>query len=300
MNERISRLLDDYRLWLLMKNFKARGVVETLRAAQYFFDYMEETGLEIAGIRYKQACDYREYMSSRKDERGRTRFSPSSINGNLSHTRLLFRYLTSLGLVSGNPFFEVERIREGERLPRNILSIEEMGKLLAGVPEKTAEDLLFKTALETLYATGMRISELENLSREDMDLTRGVILVRDDKERQDRLCALTECAQRLLARYVTGSNSQKPFLHGRPRSLNRFMNDGLSRLCRALKLPALTCHGIRHTIATHLLKKGADLREVQEFLGHRRIRNTEIYTRLSHEDLKKVIDELHPRERKER
>jgi integrase/recombinase XerD len=71
----------------------------------------------------------------------------------------------------------------------------------------------------------------------------------------------------------------------------------LKRECEKLELPVITCHGIRHTAATHLLKKGADLREVQEFLGHKRIRNTEKYTRLTHEDLKKVVDTYHPREK---
>ena len=94
------------------------------------------------------------------------------------------------------------------------------------------------------------------------------------------------------------NKDKRVFSHGKMRTLNRWINDRLKRITKKLDLPKITCHSIRHTIATHLFLNGADIREVQEFLGHRRIKNTEVYTHIFPEDLKKVVEASHPREKR--
>jgi len=299
MNQEHLKLKEGFRTYLKLKEFKDRGIADKLRFAGYLFSYIEENGLELSCLRRQDAESYREHLATLVDGEGKPRYRAESINGMISGLRLMFKYLMREGIAKANPFLEVERMKQSARLPKSMLSIEEMGKLLENIEVKDQEDLKFKTAVEVLYATGCRISELEGLCLKDIDFSRGIITIRDDKDRKDRLCALTEYAERLLKIYLTPAKGDKPFRHGKDRGLNKFMNIRLKRLCRKLELPIITCHGIRHSAATHLLKKGADLREVQEYLGHRLIKNTEVYTHLAHEDLKKVIEELHPRERRE-
>ena len=297
MDEKHGLLLEDYRVYLEFKNYKPRGIEGKMRSARYFFEYIENNGIDIKSFTRFDGEFYRENMAVSLNENGVLRFAPETINGNIAELRLLFKFLISVGEALKNPFCEVEKMRGVYRLPKNILTIEEMGRLLSNIAVTTLDDLKFKTVVEVLYSTGARITEIENLERGDIDLDRGLIKIIDDKDRRDRIAPLTEYSVELLKIYLDSNSSNEIFRHGKERSLNRFINDRLKRLTEKLELPLLTCHGIRHAIATHLLKKGADLREVQEFLGHRRIKNTEIYTRLANEDLKKAIDEMHPREK---
>lgn len=300
MNEKYLMLLADYKIYIELKNFKPRGSEDKLRIARYFFEYIESNSLETKSFNRFDGESYREHLTTSVNSERKLRFKPETINGIISNLRLLFKYLLSVNEAIKNPFLEVEKMKESQRLPKNILTIDETAKLLNSIEVKTKEDFKFKVVVEVLYSTGARISEIENLTKADIDTETGIITIRDDKDRKDRIAPLTEYSLSLLKIYLKGFKStDKIFMHGRPRTLNRFINDRLKRLCKKLELSIITCHGIRHTIATQMLKKGADLREVQEFLGHRRIKNTEIYTRLMNEDLKKVIDDLHPRERKE-
>jgi len=298
MNDRYLMLLKDYETYLQIKNFKPRGIESKIRIAKYLFIYLEENNLDLKSFKRFDAESYREYLVTSKDEKGKQRFKAETINGILAYLRLLFKYLLSVNEVIKNPFMEVENMKESHHLPKNILTIEETDKLLKNIEVKTKTDFKFKVVVEVLYSTGARITEIENLTKNDIDLERGIITIRDDKDRKDRIAPLTEYSINLLKDYLKGfSNDDKVFIHGMPRTLNRFINDRLKRLTRDLELPLLTSHGIRHTIATQMFKKGADIREVQEFLGHKKIKNTEIYIRLMNEDLKRVIDDLHPREK---
>ena len=294
MNKSYEQIIKDYKSYLKLKNFKPRGFENKIRYAVYFLNYLEENGFDLSSFTRLDAESYREYIVTMSCKDGSIRFKPETVNIAISELRFLFKYLIGTGLVFKNVFLEVEKMKEGFKLPKNILTIEEMGLLLAGIKVTTKEDLKFKAVFEVLYSTGARITEVEALERSDIDLEAGFITIRNDKNHQDRIAPLTEYSVLLLKVYFKYFDD---FKHGMQRSLNRFMNDRLKRLTLKLNLPLLTSHGIRHSIATHLLKKGADIREVQEFLGHKRIKNTEIYTRLMNEDLKKVVDDLHPRER---
>jgi len=299
MEEHIN-ILKDYHTYLELKDFKKRGIEDKLRSARYFLEYIENNSIELKDFLRIDAESYREHLATRLTGSGKMRYKAESINGIISGLRLFFKYLVSVNKALKNPFLEVEKMKQSIRLPKNILSIEQMGRLLGSIEVKDRKDFKFKTVVEVLYATGCRISEIEGLIKADIDLEALIITIRDDKDRKDRIAPLSEYAHGLLRLYVKDiKEGGQVFKHGKPRSLNRFVNDRLKRLSGKLKLPLLTCHGIRHSIATHMLKKGADIREVSEFLGHKRIKNTEVYTHLLNEDLKKVIDELHPRERGE-
>jgi site-specific recombinase XerD len=294
-----ERLAGEYAGYLAAKNYKPRGIEEKLRAVRQFLRYAEQQGLDPCRLRGTEAESYREHLSLSVGKDGRPRYQPATINVGLSHLKSFYSFLVARGLAFTNPFFDAERLKEAYRIPKNILSIQEMGRLLQSLAVDSPDAFRFKLLLELLYATGARICEIENLALRDVELDSGYLLIRDDKERQERKAPLTEYACRLLALYLKvlhPKGSERLFPHGCKRSLNRWLNERLKRLTASLGLPRLTCHGIRHSVATHLFQSGAGIREVQEFLGHRRIKSTEVYTRVLEEDMKKALLRSHPRE----
>ena len=293
-----KKVLKEYKTHLESGNYKPRGIEGKLEAARAFLNYSEETGMDYAGISIKDSEGYREYLSVLTGKDGSPRYHPATINVTLANLKNFYSFLVSKGFADKNPFASTWRLKEPVSILKNILSVKEMGKLLCGVDEK--EELFFKVVLELLYSTGCRISEIENLTREEINLKQGFIIIKDSKERQDRSAPLTEYANSILAYFLKKGSKDKPFLKGQQRTLNRWINERLKKKTEELGLPLVTCHGIRHTIATQLLHAGAGLREVQAFLGHKKIKNTEVYTRILTEDLKKVIEANHPREIKEK
>jgi integrase/recombinase XerD len=296
----IEKLVQRFILWLKSKNYKARGIDEYQRTARDYMLYMlnAEYNMFLAGRR--EAEEYREHLHRAIDDTGKKKLSPATINCRIAHLRLFYRFLISDGMTARNPFLDIGKMKEHEKLPVNILTIKDMGKLLSAIDVKTKDDFKFKTIVEVLYSTGSRISEIENLTRADVRLVEGYLEIRDDKSRSTRPVPLTEYASKLLSIYITHSRARKGaliFAHGEKRTMNRWVGHRLMRLCQRIDLPVITCHSIRHITGTHLLKSGADIREVQEYLGHRRIKNTEVYTRIFPEDLKEVIEKNHPREK---
>lgn len=299
MTEEHQNILKGFITWLTLKGYKPRGIEEKERAVKQYLEYAGTHSIAIERAGLHEAEAFREYLRLLINEKGVTRYNPKTINGKITYLRLFYHYLTAIDRAYRNPFLDIDKMKESETVPKNILSIDEMETLLNNILVDSPEDFTFKVVIELLYASGARISELENLKRDDVYPDAGYIIIRDDKARQERNAPLTEYSASLLCLYVKQVSTREHtyiFQHGKKRSLNRWVNSRLKRLTKELELPPLSCHGIRHTIATHLLKKGADLREVQEILGHKRIRNTEVYTRIFPEDLKEVIEKTHPRE----
>lgn len=295
-----KELLKEFREWLESKGYKPRGIQEIARTARNYFEYAESHDLNVYRAGILDAEGYREHLRLAVNEKGKPRYNPKTINCLLTHLRLIYRYLLITEKATRNPFNDIDKMKESDNLPKNIVSIEEMGKLLKGIEIKDHDDLKFKALVELLYATGARISEIENLRREDICLGEGYIVIYADKEKQDRRSVLTEYSKKVLKlylKYEKKKGEELVFEHGKKRTLNKWVNHRLRNLTKKLGLPQITCHGIRHSIGTHLLKKGADIREVQEFLGHRNIASTEVYTRILPEDLKNLVEQTHPRER---
>jgi integrase/recombinase XerC len=281
-------LVDSYRAHLVARNYKPRGIAEKLRAVRLLL----ANTIDLACFGVRDAEAWRESLSLGATEDATPRFHPRTVNAQLAHLRHFFAWCVAAGMARQNPFTVVDNMKQGRKLPANIYTIDEMGRLLQGL---VASDPMLRVAVEMLYATGMRVSELETLERSDIDLAACRVVVRDDKDRRDRSLPLTECAGRLLGRYLERVTSCRPFARAGNRSLDAWLNYHLRRVCKSLKLPRISAHGFRHAVATHLLKKGASIREVQEYLGHRRIRNTETYTRVTTEDVRHVIERFHPR-----
>lgn len=248
---------------------------------------------------------------------------PATIGRKLSSLRSFFKFLTRENYVSGNPFAGLSSPKRKKTLP-HVLTVGEVNRLLQSPAQYGAEAVkkekdrkkrawfeyaaLRDTAiLEVLYSTGMRISELANLDGQNIDLLAGVIKVRG-KGNKERFCPLGRPAAGALSTALEKRSNIAPFFKGKkdnlplfishtggkltPRSIERTMK---RYLIKSNLNPAVSPHALRHSFATHMLDAGADLRSVQELLGHASLSTTQIYTHVSVEHLKKVYDEAHPR-----
>lgn len=290
MKKTMEELLKQFHTYLTAQGYAERTREEICRTVTLFEHYCEEYHIDPARIRIAQAEGYREYRCVVKH------CAVSTVNKELSFLCVYFDYRVVSGMSLSNPFRAVEKMTQAHRLPRGILSIEETETLFAKVPLTTRDDCVFYTCIELLYATGMRIGELESLTRSNIHLDEGYIAFTDTKAKKERVVPLPEYSLAVLILYLKYTTKDSLFLRGEKRSLNRWLNDYLKRLSTRCDLPQVSCHSFRHTLATHLLKAGADIRQVQEYLGHRRIKTTEVYTRIFPEELLSVIEAYHPRE----
>jgi len=229
--------------------------------------------------------------------------SPRSVARHLSAIRQFHRFLVREGHATEDPTSHLESPRPWRRLP-TVLSSDEVDRLLAGREPKSPQELRNLAMLEVLYASGLRVSELVGLRLADLDLVVGVIHVlgKGDKE---RLVPLGDAATQSLRAYLTHGRPRlekrraSPYLflgrHGRGLTRQMFWLL-LKRYVRAAGImKPVSPHTLRHSFATHLLERGADLRSVQLMLGHADIGTTQIYTHLSRAHLKAMYDKYHPR-----
>jgi integrase/recombinase XerD len=244
------------------------------------------------------SSDIRDFLG----ELHRRGLSHRSIARILSAVRGLYRFSAAEGRIASDPTEQIESARIPRSLPR-YLSLDEVESLLAAPDTSTPEGYRDKTMLEMLYATGLRVSELINLRIEDVHLDAGYLIC-EGKGRKERIVPLGRTAAGWVRDYlsnarpelVRGSGSWL-FLsrRGGPMTRQRFWQ--IIKACggRAGIRRKLSPHVIRHSFATHLLERGADLRSLQLMLGHANIGTTQIYTHVSRERLRRVYDEFHPR-----
>jgi integrase/recombinase XerD len=289
-------LVEEIKEYLEAKGYRERSIEVRVAAIKTWLVYAQNEGLDVYRITAREAEGYREYLRCAVRESGRMRYKPNTINKELSCVRLLYGYLLRMNRVYDNPFMYVERMKELKKIPGKILTEEEMGEFLDSIVVTDAKSFVFKVASEVLYASGCRIRELEEMRREDIHVEEGYMVIRDDKSRRDRIVVLSGYSGELLNIYLKYHPEEKPFWYEKNRMFNAQMNRLLSSHAKSLGMIHVSCHAFRHSAATHLLRSGADIREVQEYLGHQDISKTEIYTRVYPEDLKAIVDAVHPRE----
>lgn len=227
-----------------------------------------------------------------------------SIARKLSSVRSFFRFLARMGYISVNPALDLKQPRLPQKLP-TVLEVSEVERLLSSPDTSTPRGLRDRAILELLYATGLRVSEVASLRISDIDFAEKLVRVKG-KGGKERIALLHDEALNWLERYLTESRplflqrgkqvtdivfvSQK----GTPltvRQIHRIV-DGYAKKVLGRRISP---HALRHSFATHLLEGGADLRVIQELLGHSSLAATQIYTRLSRTHLKRVYEKAHPR-----
>ncbi len=218
-----------------------------------------------------------------------------------------FRFLFRRSYLLHDPAAALELPRADRRLPRVVLTVPEARRIVSAPRGKQAEVLRDRAVLEVLYATGLRASEVAQLSLDDLATGDDVLRVVRGKGRKDRTVPLTRPAVTALLAYVDdgrpglqGKGSGRAlFLDARGRRLDRgFLNRIVKHwTARAGVKKRVGCHTFRHSVATHLLRGGADIRQIQALLGHASLQTTERYTHVEITDLRRVVARAHPRGR---
>ncbi len=233
-------------------------------------------------------------------------YARTSIARKLSSLRAMYRYLRAHGHADADPTVGLVSPRQRQRLPR-FLYQEDVQKLLAAPDKETPLGLRDRAILETLYATGLRVSELASLTVRQADHASEILIT--GKGGKQRLVILGSHAQKAIETYLAEARPHlvakappadalpRLFLNRRggpltTRSVRRIVHRHLLRACAQ---HGIGPHALRHTFATHLLEAGADLRAVQELLGHASLSTTQIYTHVTRRRLREVYDQAHPR-----
>ena len=221
----------------------------------------------------------------------------------ISSLKAYFKYLLLERIVETDPSELIDSPKLGRKLP-DVLTVDEVVAIIDSIDLSTEEGERNKAILETLYGCGLRVSELINLQLSNLHLNEGIILV-TGKGNKQRLVPLGEQAKRQITIYLKHCRNKiepkKPdvdivFLNRRGGRLTRQMIFYIvkNHVEKAGIRKNISPHSFRHSYATHLVQNGADLRVVQELLGHVSIITTEIYTHLDRDDLRKAIMKFHP------
>ena len=231
--------------------------------------------------------------------------SASTIARRLASIKAFYRFLTAERYLRRDPAEVLEAAQKGLHLPK-FLSVQDVDKLLEQPNLGTLDGYRDKTMLETLYATGMRVSELVSVPLQNVDLKMQYVIVMG-KGSKERMLPLGRTALKYLERYISVVRPQ--LLHGKPEEVQELFvtswggpmtRQRVNELIEGYAKDAgitkrVTPHMLRHSFATHLLNNGTDLRVVQELLGHADISTTQIYTHMDMERLREVYDKTHPR-----
>jgi site-specific recombinase XerD len=275
--------------------------------------YLDEAQLDLFSLKARDAQTYIGWLSAQRTRRTDSLYSARTVACYFEAASTFHEYLKRRGLVFSNPFKEVRRVRCPKRIPRGLLKESEMEALLDELSRFDEQGHL-KAAItryklhvvaELMYSTGMRVSEAASLKVSDIDFSRSLVTVKEAKGGFQRVSILGEFAREVLRLYV---EKMRPLVFSEWNARNegllfgtgwgwfgKVVNAELSRACAALGLPPMRSHGFRHAVGYHLLRAGCNIRHIQSILGHRKLRNTEVYTKVEKEDLKNVVDSFHPR-----
>jgi integrase/recombinase XerC len=233
-------------------------------------------------------------------------YAKASIARRMASIRSFFRFGQREGWIKTNPAKPLRNPRKSQKLP-HFLSTDEVGKLLAAPQGDEPPELRDRAILETLYSAGVRVSELVGLTDGDLDFSAGIARIRG-KGKRERLAPIGSHAVRALRTWLAKRALSPKVPPGReaPVFVNRFgtrlttrsVARMLEKYLRETGLDQRTSpHTLRHSFATHLLDRGADIRSVQELLGHKSLVTTQIYTHVSTSNLKAAYEKAHPRAR---
>ncbi|MDP6438983.1 MAG: tyrosine recombinase XerC [Candidatus Brocadiia bacterium] len=299
MNPHIEQFL---RRLAVEKAYSAHTLRAYTKDLEMYEEFLSRRG---RAVEEAQVRDVRAFLAALRVRE----LSKSTLARRVSAVRSLYRYLFQEGVIDRNAISVLRTPRRDRKLPR-FLTVEDARRLMDAAAMGTAAPKGWTGArdqaiLETLYGGGLRVGELVGLDDGDIDLRAGMALVKG-KGKKERLAPLGSCAVEALRRYIEMRDATAPHRKDRralfinARGGGRLTARSVARILRKRLLlagldAALSPHALRHSFATHMLQNGADLRSVQELLGHEHLSTTQIYTHLTTEDLKETYDRAHPR-----
>lgn len=297
-------MLRDYLQALLVQNYSEHTISSRKLHLVSFIQWCQERGIaDPVEVTRPILERYQRYLFLYRKKNGEP-MSFRSQNSRLITLRMWFRWLTRQNHLLHNPASELELPRLGQALPKNILSAQEVEQILQFCNIDDPIGLRDRAVMEVLYSTGIRRMEIIALKLHDLSLDRGVLLVRQGKGKKDRYVPIGERAIAWLEKYIREARLQ---LAAEPDDMTVFLttqgesfsSDHMSGMVKtridAAKLGKTgSCHLLRHTMATLMHENGADIRFIQEMLGHVKLETTQIYTHVSIRKLQQVHASTHP------
>lgn len=279
------------------KGYSKKTIISYENDLNLFNNYLKENKIiNIKNIDYSTIRKYLSYLHDNK-------YEATSVSRKISALRSFFKYNIKENTITNNPMTLISNPKKEKKLPK-YLNYEELEKLLNSIEINTKEGIQERLILELLYSTGIRVSELVNIRIKDIKIKENQINILG-KGNKERIVLFGEKAKELIKEYLNmykeefKGNILNEYLlinkKGKQLTTNKvelIVKDALRK--SALKIN-ISPHTLRHTFATHMLDNGADLKSVQELLGHENLKTTAIYTHISNERLKQVFLKSHPR-----
>ncbi|MBL4827102.1 MAG: site-specific tyrosine recombinase XerC [Spongiibacteraceae bacterium] len=293
-----------YKEQLQAQHYATQSVQYKYASLGWFIEWCEERGIDrIEQITRPILQRYQRYLYYAISRSGNP-LSVQSQRNRLTTVRTWFKFLMRENLILYNPASELELPRPEKRLPKHTLTTEEAEQVLSQPDIETGTGIRDRAILEVLYSTGIRRQEVINLTREDINTSAGVLAIRQGKGRKDRFVPVGERALLWVKKYLDDVRPQ----YNLPSSPhNVFLSEsgtamGPHPVSRAVKKyvkqsgieKSGSCHLFRHTMATLMLENGADIRFIQQMLGHAMLSTTEIYTHVAIHKLKEIHTATHP------
>jgi len=308
--------------------YAKNSVVNIVHQMKDFAAYARENGKDdVTEIKPEDITAFIAYIRRKITNRGRE-FSPETVVRIVSSLRHFFRFLYRNDYILANPMGEFTTDIKANQNRKEIFTLNEMGAFLDSIDTGRDNGLRNRAIFELMYSSGLRISEVVKLDMTDVDLNERILLVREGKGGKDRFVPFSEVAAAFIRKYIETDRKRRFRLHNAesrqnvPSPMPHRMRENTStdeaalfigirgrmktqmiriffrayREASGITRKGLTPHSIRHSCATHLLEAGADVRYVQELLGHECIETTVKYTHLMIESLKRVYKTYHPRE----
>ena len=294
----MDQILDQFLHYLIVEKGLSKNTIDAYSHGLWrFLDYLRRKGIhEMPSV---TKFDVKAFLLALKKQG----LSTKSVVRNLVAIRTFFQFLMREGILETNPIEELESPKIPKTLPE-ILSFKEVEQLLEQPNPQAPLAIRDRAMLEVLYATGMRVSELTQLPMNQVNLEGGYVLV-FGKGSKERIVPLGKEAIKWVTFYLKmarerlSKGKESPFLFinrsGRAMSRQQFWKNIKAYGLKAGIRKRITPHLLRHSFASHLLERGADLRSVQMMLGHVDISTTQIYTHVTGERLKKIHQRYHPR-----
>ena len=260
---------------------------------EQFLKYFEENNLE---VNRENVRDYISYVFIGTKNK-------ATLSRKISSLKTFYNYLVKFGVVNKNVFDSISSPKLDKKMPE-VLTENELNTFLDSLPEEKFIDLRNKAIFEFIYATGMRISEVVNLRIEDINFHDNLVRIMG-KGKKERIVPFNDYSKELILRYLERAREEFKididfvFLNYRgkkisERSVERILKSVFKDIMKSNK--NIYPHLLRHSFATHLLQRGANLRVIQELLGHSNLATTEKYTNLNYKDLLNIYKKFHPRE----
>ena len=289
--------------YLKSLGYKEKTIKNHSRKIKRFFEYITDIKeiVDFRDVNEKVLTDFLAWLNEIVSKRTGRQLSANTKRELFSLTKLLFRCLYLEELILVNPMQNITYKPGGATKQRKILTEDEMNRFLDGIDEEKPFGLRDKAIFELMYSSGLRAGDIVNLNVEDVDFEARMVLLKEGKFSKDRVVPVSKVAVVFLKKYLEARRRKTDILFTGPCG-SRTSVSAINARCKkwmkesGVYRKGLSSHSIRHTTAVHLLSHGADLRYVQELLGHESIETTVTYTHDLHENIRRVYKSFHPRE----